>query len=138
MLQPKRQKYRKQFRKGAWAISERGSNLAFGEFGLKALSRGRLTERQIEAARRSIAYFTRKGGKIWVRVFPDKPVTKKAAGTRMGKGKGDVSGFVVPITAGKIIFEVSGISQEVAKEAMRQATHRIPFKTRFVAKEETL
>lgn len=134
MLQPKRQKFKKQFRSGARAVSEKGSKLSFGDYGLKATEPGRLTEKQIEAARRAIAFFTRKGGKIWVRVFPDKPVTRKAAGTRMGSGKGDVVGFVVPITAGKIIFEIAGVSLEEGREAMRRAGHRIPFKTRFVSK----
>lgn len=134
MLQPKKQKYKKQFRGRARAISEKGSRLAFGDFGLKAIEGGILSEKQIEAARRAIAYFTRKGGKIWVRVFPDKPITKKAAGTRMGKGKGDVVGFVVPITPGRIIFEVAGIPLELAKEAMRLAGHRLPLKARFISK----
>jgi len=135
MLQPKKQKYRKQFRKGARTISEKGSKIAFGDFGLKAISCGRLSEKQLEAARRAIAFFTRKGGKIWVRVFPDKPVTKKAAGTRMGSGKGDVVGFVVPITAGRILFEMAGIPIDQAKEAIRLAADKIPFKTRFVIKK---
>lgn len=135
MLQPKKQKYRNQFRGGAKAISEKGSKIAFGDFGLKAISSGRLSEKQLEAARRAIAFFTRKGGKIWVRVFPDKPITKKAAGTRMGKGKGDVVGFVVPVTAGKILFEMAGIPLEQAKEAIRLAADKIPLKTRFVVKK---
>lgn len=134
MLQPKRQKFKKQFRKGSWAISERGANLAFGDFGLKAVGRGVLTDKQLEAARRSIAFFTRKEGKIWVRVFPDKPITRKAAGMSMGKGKGDVVGFVVPITPGKIIFEIAGIPLKEAKEALRIAGHKISFKTCLVAK----
>ncbi|MFZ5365685.1 MAG: 50S ribosomal protein L16 [Patescibacteria group bacterium] len=134
MLQPKKQKFKKQFRRGARVISEKGANIVFGDFGLKAVTRGRLSEKQLEAARRAISFFTRKEGKIWVRVFPDKPVTQKAAGTRMGSGKGDVVGFVVPVTPGKIIFEVSGIPLEAAREALRRAGYRIPFKTRFVAK----
>lgn len=134
MLQPKKMKYKKQFRTGATAMSEKGASLAFGDFGLKAVGKGWLSEKQLEAARRAIAYFTRKEGKIWVRVFPDKPITKKAAGTRMGSGKGDVIGYVVPITPGRIIFEVAGLPKEAAKEAMLRAGHRIPFRTRLVAK----
>jgi large subunit ribosomal protein L16 len=134
MLQPKRQKFRKQFRKGATAITEKGSKLAFGEYGIKAMTSGEVSEKQLEAARRTIAFFTRKGGKIWVRVFPDKPITKKAAGTRMGSGKGDVVGFVVPVTAGKILFEIGGIGAIEAKEAVRQAGHKIPLRTRYVSK----
>jgi len=134
MLQPKKQKFRKQFRGGARVISERGARLAFGDYGLKAVEKGMLSDKQIEAARRAIAFFTRKGGKIWIRVFPDKPITKKAAGTRMGSGKGDVVGFVVPVTPGRILFEVAGIPAEEAREAMRQAAHRIPFATLFVSK----
>jgi large subunit ribosomal protein L16 len=136
MLQPKRLKYKKRFRKSSLTISERGSSLAFGEYGLKALAGGQISEKQLEAARRALAYYTRKGGKIWVRVFPDKPITKKAAGTRMGSGKGDVVGYVVPVSAGKIIFEIGGILKSEAEQAIRQAAHKMPIPTRLVIKGE--
>jgi len=115
------------------SLAQKGSELAFGEFGLKAVSRGILSEKQIEAARRAISFFTRKGGKIWIRVFPDKPITKKPAGMGMGSGKGEV-GFVIPVSAGRIIFEVSGIPLGEAKKALDRAADKLPLKTRFVSK----
>lgn len=134
MLQPKKRKYQKQFRTGAKTIASRGTSLAFGDYGLKSQDYGWLLEKQIEAARRAIAHFTRRGGKVWIRLFPDKPVTQKAAGTRMGSGKGDVKGFVAVVTPGKIIFEITGVSKEIAQEAFSRAAHKLPVKTRFVAK----
>lgn len=135
MLQPKKTKYRRQFRTGARTIGSRGASLAFGDYGLKSEQQGWLSEKQIEAARRAITHFTKRGGKIWIRVFPDKPVTRKAAGTRMGSGKGDTKGYVAVITPGKIIFEMTGVPQATAKEAFLRAAHKLPMKTRFIAKE---
>lgn len=134
MLQPKKMKYRKQFRTGAKTIASRGISLAFGDYGLKAEQGGWLSEKQIEAARRAVSHFTRRGGKIWIRVFPDKPITQKAAGTRMGKGKGDVKGYVAVVTPGRILFEITGVTREVAQEAFLRAAHKLPIKTRFVIK----
>lgn len=136
MLQPKKPKYRKQFRRGAKVVASRGASLAFGDFGLKSLSLGRLSEKQIEAARRTITHFTRRGGRVWIRVFPDKPVTGKPAGTRMGAGKGEVKGYVAVVTPGKIVFEIAGVAREIAQEALSRAAHKLPLRTRFVAKEE--
>lgn len=135
MLQPKKPKYRKQFRPGARAMACRGTTLAFGEYGLKSMGRGQLSEQQIEAARRTITHFTRRGGKVWIRLFPDKPVTGKPAGTGMGAGKGDVKNYVAVVTPGKIIFEIAGVTGEIAQEALSRAAHKLSIKTRFVAKE---
>lgn len=134
MLQPKKQKFRKQFRGSAKTISARGSSLSFGEYGLKSEGRSWVSAVQLEAARRSLIFYTRKGGRVWIRVFPDKPISKKAAGTRMGGGKGDISGYVVPIVPGKILFEMAGVSKEIATEAMRRAGHKLPIKTSFVTR----
>lgn len=134
MLQPKKQKYRKQFRGKMAGLAQAGSQIAFGEYGLKALGRGWLKARQIEAARKAITHHTKRGGKLWIRVFPDKPITKKPSGARMGGGKGDVEGYVAVIRPGKIIFELSGVSLSMAKEAMRLADHKLPFKTKFITK----
>lgn len=135
MLQPKRQKYRKQFRRAATVMKSRGTSLAFGEFGMKSEGRAWLSAVQLESARRSLAFYTRRGGKVWVRVFPDKPVTKKAAGARMGSGKGDIFGYVAVITPGRILFEMGGIPKDIATEAMRRAGHKLPVKTKLVIKE---
>jgi large subunit ribosomal protein L16 len=135
MLQPKRQKYRKQFRRAATRIRDKGTDLSFGEYGLKAMEDGWLSANQLEASRRAIAFFTRKGGKSWIRVFPDKAITRKAAGTRMGSGKGDIAGYVAVVTPGKIIFEISGIPMASAKDAMERASHKLSIKTLFIAKE---
>lgn len=135
MLQPKKMKYRKQFRTGAKTIASRGISLAFGDYGLKAEQGGWLSEKQIEAARRAVSHFTHRGGKIWIRVFPDKPITQKPAGTRMGKGKGDVKGYVAVVTPGRILFEITGVTREVAQEAFLRAAHKLPVKTRFVIKD---
>lgn len=136
MLQPKKSKYRKQFKRGARTIACRGAALAFGEFGLKSQVLGWLSENQIEAARRTITHFTRRGGRVWIRVFPDKPVTAKAAGSRMGAGKGEVKGYVAVVTPGKVIIEIGGVSREIAQEALLRAAHKLPLKTRFIAKEK--
>jgi large subunit ribosomal protein L16 len=134
MLQPKKQKYRKQFRGKMAGLAQAGNQIAFGEYGLKALGRGWLKARQIEAARKAITHHTKRSGKLWIRVFPDKPITKKPSGSRMGGGKGDIEGYVAVIRPGKIIFELSGVSLLMAKEAMRLADHKLPFKTKFITK----
>ncbi len=134
MLEPRKSKYRKQFRGKMRGKSGRGSTLAFGDYGLKCLGRGWLTARQIEAARRAITHRTKREGKVWIRVFPDKPVTKKAAGVRMGSGKGDIDHYVAVVTPGRIIFEIAGIDEETASEAIRLAAAKLPFKTKFIKK----
>jgi large subunit ribosomal protein L16 len=112
----------------------KGTTLAFGDYGLKSLGRGWLTARQIEAARRAITRSTKRAGKVWIRVFPDKPVTAKSAGAKMGSGKGDVKGYVTVVRPGRIIFEVAGVDQDLAHKAMRLASAKLPFKTKFVAR----
>jgi large subunit ribosomal protein L16 len=134
MLQPKRQKHRKQFRGKMSGNSGRGVEVAFGEYGLKAVGRGWLTSRQIEAARKAIVKYTKRGGKIWIRVFPDKPTTKKALGVRMGSGKGDIHQYVAVVRPGLILFEIAGVTLEVAGEAFRNASAKIPFGVKLVAK----
>ena len=132
MLQPKKQKYRKQFRGSMAGFAKGGTTLAFGDYGLKAVGRGWLTAQQLEAARKTITHHTKRAGKLWIRVFPDKPVTKRAAGARMGGGKGDIDTYVAVVKPGKIIFELAGVPESVAQEAMRLAGHKVPFKTKFV------
>lgn len=134
MLQPKKQKYRKQFRGKRAGMAQSGNQVAFGEYGLKALGRGWLSARQIEAGRKAITHHTKRGGKIWIRVFPDKPITKKPAGARMGGGKADIDSYVAVIRPGKIIFELGGVPLGLAKEAMRLAGHKLPFKTQFIVR----
>lgn len=134
MLVPKRAKFRKQFRGTIKGLSTRGSALSFGEFGLKAQTSGWVSSRQLEAARRSVAHYTKRGGRIWIRVFPDKPITKKPAETRMGGGKGDVFEYVAVVRAGRIIFEMGGVSREIAREALRLAEHKLPIRSQFVEK----
>lgn len=131
-LMPKRVKFRKVQRGKIRGDAIRGSNLAFGEFGLKSLENGYFTDRQIEAARVAVMRNLRGGGKVWIRVFPDKPITKKPAETRMGKGKGDPDHWVAVIKRGKILFELDGIPLEIAKECMRVAAHKIPLRTKFI------
>jgi len=135
MLEPKKAKYRKQFRGKRRGRSIRGSTLAFGNFGLKSLGRGWLTSWQIEAARKAITHRTKREGKIWIRVFPDKPVTKKPSGVRMGSGKGAVEHHVAVVTPGRIIFEIAGVDEKTASEAMRLAGAKLPFRTKFIKKE---
>ena len=135
MLAPKRAKYRKSFRGSMRGVSERASQVDFGEFGLKAMSTGWVTSRQIEAARRTLTHYTKRGGRIWIRIFPDKPITKKPPETRMGSGKGDVVEYVSVVRAGRIIFEMGAITREVAVEATRLAGAKLPIKTRFIVKE---
>ncbi len=134
MMQPKKQKYRKQFRGKMHGNSHRGSDVAFGEFGLKAFDRGWLSARQIESARKAIVKHTRRGGKVWIRVFPDKPTTKKALGVRMGSGKGDIFQYVCVVRPGKILFEIAGVPPETAALAFKNAAAKIPFNVKLVAK----
>jgi large subunit ribosomal protein L16 len=136
MLMPKRTKYRKQHRGRMKGKAGRGNTLSFGEFGLQALEPCWMTSRQIEAARRAIVRHVKRGGKLWIRVFPDKPVTARAAETRMGKGKGAVDHWVAVVKPGRMIFEIAGVQEDAAREAMRLASHKLPIKTRFVSREE--
>lgn len=135
MLSPKRVKRRKQFVGRATGVARRGSNLDFGDFGLQATEEHRMTARQLEAARIAISRSIKRGGKIWCRVFPDRPVTKKAAETRMGSGKGNPEYWMARIKPGRILFEMNGVTREQAQEAFRLASHKLPFKTRFLARE---
>jgi len=132
MLMPKKVKYRKQQKGKRRGKAWRGSDVTFGEFGLKAMEVGWLSDRQIEAGRVAITRFVKRGGKVWIRVFPDKPITKKPAETRMGKGKGSPEGWVAVIRPGKIIYEMEGVGEEMAKEAMRLAGHKLSVATKFV------
>jgi len=136
MLMPKRTKFRKMHRGRRRGMAQRGSTISFGTYGLQALDVCWMTNRQIEAARRAMTRHVRRGGQIWIRVFPDKSYTKKPAETRMGSGKGSPEGWVAVIKPGRILFEMSGVTPEVAKEAMRLAAHKLPIRTRFVQKEE--
>ncbi len=136
MLQPSRTKYRKVFKGRIRGKATKGASLAFGEYGLQTLETGRLTSRQIEAARIAITRHVKRGAKLWIRVFPHKPITKKAAETRMGKGKGDVDSYVAPIKRGIMIYEISGLPYELAKEAFRLASHKLPVKTRMVTRAQ--
>jgi large subunit ribosomal protein L16 len=135
MLQPKRTKFRKQMKSRNRGLAHRGSNVSFGEFGLKAIGRGRMTARQIEAARRAMTRHIKRGGKIWIRVFPDKPITKKPLEVRQGKGKGNVEYWVCQIQPGRILYEMEGVSEEVAREAFRLAAAKLPFPTAFVSRQ---
>lgn len=136
MLMPKRTKYRKMHKGRLKGRATRGCTIAFGEYGLQALEPVWITSRQIEAARRAITRHIRRGGKVWIRIFPDKPITRKPAETRMGGGKGAPDHWVAVVKPGRILFEVAGISREVAEEAMRLASHKLPIRCRFVAREE--
>ena len=135
MLAPKRVKHRKQFRGRMRCYSKGGTSDAFGEYGLKALDRGWITNRQIEAARVAMTRKIKRGGKVWITIFPDKPYTKKPAETRMGKGKGNPEGWVAVVKPGRVMFELSGVPEPLAREAMRLAGHKLPVKTKFVARE---
>ncbi len=136
MLEPKKRKYRKDFRGRRKGQATRGSTISFGEFGLKNLGRGWLSARQIEATRRAITHTLKRGGKVWIRVFPDKPVTSRPAGQRMGGGKGDIDRYVAVVKPGRILFEVAGVSEELAVEAFKRAAAKLPFKVKFVRREE--
>jgi large subunit ribosomal protein L16 len=132
MLQPKRTKFRKQQKGRNRGLAVTGSKVSFGEFGLKATARGRLTARQIEAARRTITRTVKRGGKLWIRVFPDKPISKKPLEVRMGKGKGNVEYWVAQIQPGRMLYEIEGVSEELAREAFSLAAAKLPMKTTFV------
>jgi large subunit ribosomal protein L16 len=135
MLQPTRLKYRKQQKGRNTGIATRGNSVAFGEFGLKATSRGRLTARQIESARRAITRHIKRGGRVWIRVFPDKPISKKPAEVRMGNGKGNPEYYVAEIQPGKVLYELNGVGEEIAREAFRLASAKLPFATTFVTRQ---
>lgn len=134
MLQPNRTKYRKQMKGHNRGLALRGSEVSFGEFALKASTRGRISARQIEAARRTITRFVKRGGKLWIRVFPDKPITKKPLEVRMGKGKGNVEFWVALIKPGKVLYEIEGVSEETAREAFRLAAAKLSVQTEFVTR----
>jgi large subunit ribosomal protein L16 len=132
MLMPKKVKYRKQMRGRRRGKAWRGSSIAFGDYGLKVLEPGWITDKQIEAARVAVTRFVKRGGKIWVRIFPDKPVTKKPAETRMGKGKGAPEGWVAVVRPGRVLYEMEGVTEDVARQALRLASHKIGLRTMFV------
>ena len=134
MLQPKRTKFRKQHKGKNRGLATRGSKISFGEFGLKATERGRITARQIEAGRRAMTRHIKRGGKIWIRIFPDKPITKKPLEVRMGKGKGSVEYWVAQIQPGRMLFEMEGVAEDVAREAFRLAAAKLPVSTTFVVR----
>jgi len=134
MLVPKRAKHRKQFRGTMRGKSFAGSELNFGDFGLKAMSCGWISSRQIESARKTMTHFTQKGGRVWIRIFPDKPVTHKPPETRMGVGKGDVTGYVAVVRPGRILFEMGGIPKEMALEAIKRAGDKLPIRTKYIEK----
>ena len=135
MLMPGKVKFRKQQRGRRSGKAHRGGTIAFGDFGLKTIEDGWITARQIEASRVAITRFVKRGGKIWVRLFPDKPITKKPAETRMGKGKGAPEAWVAVVKPGKVLFEMEGVDEKTAREAMRLAAHKLPVKTKFVARQ---
>ncbi|OGG29364.1 50S ribosomal protein L16 [Candidatus Gottesmanbacteria bacterium RIFCSPLOWO2_01_FULL_49_10] len=135
MLAPKRAKYRKSFRGKRGGKAVRGSEISFGAYGLKALTVGWVGSRQIEAARRALTHYIRRGGRVWIRIFPDKPITKKPPETRMGSGKGEVYEYVAVVKPGRIMFEMGGVEKDQAKEAMRLAGAKLPIRTRFVQKD---
>lgn len=132
MLQPKRTKFRKQFKGRNRGLAQRGNSVAFGDFGLKSVETGQLTARQIEAARRAMTRYVKRGGKIWIRVFPDKPITKKPLEVRQGKGKGNVEYWVAQIQPGRLLYEIAGVPEEVAREAFALAAAKLPVNTTFV------
>jgi large subunit ribosomal protein L16 len=134
MLQPKQTKYRKQQKGRNRGLASRGNKVSFGEFGVKAMARGHLTARQLEAARRTISRYVKRGGKLWIRIFPDKPITKKPLEVRQGKGKGNVEFWVVPVQPGRVLYEMEGVTEEVAREAFRLAAAKLPIKTLFASR----
>jgi large subunit ribosomal protein L16 len=136
MLAPKRVKFRKQMKGRMRGVATRGQTVAFGHFGLQALEAGWVTNRQIEASRVAMTRSMKRGGKLWIRLFPDKPITKKPAETRMGKGKGNPEGWVCPVKIGRMMFEIEGIEEALAKKALALASAKLPIKTRFVKREE--
>ncbi|MBL4851486.1 MAG: 50S ribosomal protein L16 [Gammaproteobacteria bacterium] len=134
MLQPKRTKFRKQFKGRNRGLATVGNTVSFGEFGLKSIGRGRITARQIEAARRAMTRYIKRGGKIWIRIFPDKPITKKPLEVRMGKGKGNVEYWVSQIQPGRMLYEMEGVTEEIAREAFKLAAAKLPVQTTFVSR----
>lgn len=134
MLQPKRTKYRKQQKSRNTGLATRGNKVSFGEYGLKATMRGRITARQIEAARRAITRHVKRGGKIWIRIFPDKPISKKPLEVRMGKGKGSVEYWVAEVKPGAMLYEIQGVSEDLAREAFRLAAAKLPVRTTFTSR----
>ena len=136
MLQPKKVKYRKQMKGRIRGAATRGATVAFGDYGLQVIESGKLSARQIEAARIAMTRHVKRGGKIWIRIFPDKPITKKPAETRMGKGKGNVEDWVAVVRRGRILYEMEGVPREVAVQALKLAAHKLALPTRFVAREE--
>ena len=135
MLQPKRTKFRKQFKGRNRGLANTGNKVSFGQYGLQATERGRITARQIESARRAMTRHIKRGGKIWIRVFPDVPISKKPLEVRMGKGKGNVEYWVCKIQPGKMLYEMEGVSEEIAREAFKLAAAKLPFKTNFVIRQ---
>jgi large subunit ribosomal protein L16 len=135
MLQPKRTKFRKQHKGRNRGVAQAGATVSFGEFGLKATTRGRVTARQIEAARRAITRHVKRGGKIWIRIFPDKPITNKPLEVRMGKGKGNVEYWVAQVQPGRVLYEMEGVSEDMAREAFRLAAAKLPVQTAFVTRQ---
>jgi len=135
MLQPKRTKFRKQHKGRNRGLALRGGSVSFGEYGLKATGRGRITARQIEAARRAMTRYVKRGGKIWIRIFPDKPITKKPLEVRQGKGKGNVEYWVAQVQPGRVLYEMEGVAEEVAREAFRLAAAKLPVSTTFVSRQ---
>jgi large subunit ribosomal protein L16 len=135
MLQPKRTKFRKSQKGRNRGLAQSGNKVSFGEYGLKAVGRGRITARQIEAARRAMTRHIKRGGKIWIRIFPDKPITKKPLEVRMGKGKGNVEYWVAQIQPGRMLYEMEGVSEEIAREAFALAAAKLPLKTTFVSRQ---
>jgi large subunit ribosomal protein L16 len=135
MLMPRRVKYRKKQRGRMKGNANKGNYIAFGHYGMKAMASAWITSRQIEAARVAMTRYIKRGGKVWIRIFPDKPVTQKPAETRMGKGKGAPEYWVAVVKSGRILFEIEGVPEDVAKEAMRLASHKLPIKTKFVVRE---
>src|SRR5574339_932452 len=135
MLAPKRVKFRKRFKGNTNGLATRGNTVAFGHFGLMALEPGWITNRQIEASRVALTREMQRGGKVWIRLFPDKPITKKPAETRMGKGKGTPEAWVAVVTPGRVLFEMEGVDEATARKAMRLASHKLPVKTRFVVRQ---
>jgi large subunit ribosomal protein L16 len=136
MLQPKRVKYRKRQKGRLRGLATRGNSISFGDYGLQAVEKGWITNRQIEAARVALTRHIKRGGKVWIRIFPDRPVTRKPAETRMGKGKGAPEGWVAPVKAGRMLFELEGVAQPVARRAMELAAAKLPVKTKFIVREE--
>lgn len=132
MLSPKKTKFRKQMKGRLRGVAKGGSDITFGDFGLQAVSNGLITARQIEAARIAMTRHVKRQGKIWIRVFPDKPITKRPAETRMGKGKGSVELWACPVSRGRVLYEMEGVPEELAREALRLASHKLPIKTRFL------